>query len=1224
MHPLLERQLARARKASADGSLDVNTLIALVDDAYQSADEERRLADRASDLMEAELRSANNEVRAQSAALLKAVLNTAGAAVVIARGDGVIEDVNTAAEHLFGYPTGSLIGKPLGLLMPADEGMGHQRHIERYMAGGPAKVIGRSRETRAVRADGTTFPVEVAIGTHVQSDGRKFIGIIRDVTQDVAEREQLRLLQTVATSVPDPVIISGVPDPVTRERRILWVNNAFTRTYGYSREEALAGHPSMLDHPDADPDAIEELYRASTEQRPTTVQILNRARDGRNVWALVSLTPVFNDDVLTHWVGIERDITREVEANERVHLLQTVAINANDGVLITTPDASSPTILYANAALEQITGYTLEELRGKTPHLFQGPETDRAALARISAALRAGEPIRERLLNYAKDRRPYWIEISITPARSGDRITHFIAIERDITQEIEADARLRAAERRLATAIEAVSEGFVLVDADGRATVVNDRFRRMFPRMAQMLRQGGRFTDALHRLVDQLHPSVPAAEWEEWLARRITEHVEPTGRPILHHLANSRWVQSKEARTPDGGVVSIFADVTDLKRAQMELEEARHRAEAANRAKSDFLANMSHEIRTPMNGIIGMNSLLLDTGLTDEQRHFAEAVQSSADGLLAVINDILDISKLEAGRVELERLDFLLEDTLEDSIELMAARAAGKDLELHCVVAPSLRVPLVGDPNRLRQVVLNLVSNAVKFTAQGSILVKADPISAGPEGVEIAIAVTDTGIGMDEAVQASLFQKFMQADSTITRRYGGTGLGLAICRELVELMGGTITVRSQPGKGSTFTLRLRFPLGRPLDRPLVSVSLAGCQILVVDDNDTNRTVFRGQLTAAGAEVIDTADGASALALLGGMMAKNTLPKAVILDQSMPGLSGTEIARWIKTVPGLNGMKLVLASSLGLPGQANGEAGLFDLVLVKPVRVRQLVESLGRLLSGETIEAAKPEPHHVPPPLPEPGSSGHLLLAEDNAINRQLATTILKRAGYSFDIAEDGFTAVERARQKVYDVILMDIQMPGMDGVEAARLIRDLGAPHGSVPIIALTAHAMAGARETYLAAGMNDYVTKPFDREQLLAVIAQHRQANASAAPDAAAGSTRAAGGATVVPGFDRAHLARLWDAMPPAEARDLVTMTLSEVDRVVTLLGQSDQPSLADVHNLASMAGIVGLMRLSTAARSLEEALRTNHAIDERLGTLRAVGADGRTELARALETLP
>jgi signal transduction histidine kinase/CheY-like chemotaxis protein len=535
-------------------------------------------------------------------------------------------------------------------------------------------------------------------------------------------------------------------------------------------------------------------------------------------------------------------------------------------------------------------------------------------------------------------------------------------------------------------------------------------------------------------------------------------------------------------------------DVAARDRARAELVQAMEAAQAASQAKSQFLANMSHEIRTPMNGVLGMLGMLIDSPLSEAQRDYALTAQKSARSLLDIINDILDLSRVEAGRMELEQVRFDLRSVVKDVADQAAVQAQGKPIELLVHYLPDVPSRFVGDDGRIRQILVNLASNAVKFTSRGHILLTVEHTDEHDAGVvDLDISVEDTGVGIPAAAQQLIFDKFQQADGSTTRNYGGSGLGLAICRELVNLMGGRIGVSSEEGKGSRFWIKL--PLARDPDGsgPIAArAPLRDARVLVVDDHALNRTILTAQLAHWGIECRACASGSDALAELQAAHARGAPYDLAIIDHLMPGMDGLALARAIKGDPALAGVVLVLFTSLGTEPSVIQAAG-YAAHLSKPIHPSLLMNALATAWGTTHAEGSGPNPVARPraeTPAEVALRAGRVLVVEDNVINQKVATHLLTHLGCQVDVAGNGHEALRLVREIPYSMVFMDVQMPEMDGLQATEAIRAEESPRrGRIPIIAMTAHAMHGDRERCMAAGMDGYISKPVKKEDLAQVL---------------------------------------------------------------------------------------------------------------------------------------
>ncbi len=576
------------------------------------------------------------------------------------------------------------------------------------------------------------------------------------------------------------------------------------------------------------------------------------------------------------------------------------------------------------------------------------------------------------------------------------------------------------------------------------------------------------------------------------------------------------WISenARLVRDANGQPLHYEGTVVDIteRMSRDRLEREKQAADSANQAKSTFLARMSHEIRTPLNGVIGMLELLNGTALDARQDRYVRIARSSADALLGQINDVLDLSKIEAGKLEIENVPFDLRLVIEDVAEMFVVRAAEKGLELSCHIQPDLPVSLSGDPERVRQVLINFVNNALKFTEQGEVAIRAalmtglDPFGNAP--LIVKLAVRDTGIGMTAIQQERLFASFSQVDASISRRYGGTGLGLSICKQLVELMGGRIGVSSEAGQGSTFWCEIPFDLAAIVagERRGIPEALQSLRVLAVDDTPTNLEILRDQLHSWGFEFASAIDAGSALSRMRISARAGRPYQLAILDQQLPDMDGLDLASEIQNDPLLAETPILMLTSVDFEfsdprGRPRGLAGL----LTKPIRQSRLFDAIVNAMettSARTQRVAEATPAGTPLVSPASGAGVRILVAEDNEINRLVTGEILTNAGYEHDLACSGSEAVAALRNQSYDLVLMDCQMPDMDGFEATQEIRRLEGQQAlrhcparpRITIVALTANAIQGDREKCLAAGMDDYLTKPIDRRQVLAVLQAHLQ----------------------------------------------------------------------------------------------------------------------------------
>jgi PAS domain S-box-containing protein len=900
---------------------------------------------------------------------LTAIRDTAMDCVIGMDHEGRVSDFNAAAERTFGHRRADVLGRLLAdVIVPPSLRAAHSKGLETYLRTGEGPVLGRRIEVPAVRADGTEFPVELAV-TAVRLDGPPiFVAYLRDITDRKRAEEQARhaaKLALVASRTDNAVVITDT------DGRIDWVNDGFTR----------------------------------------------------------------------------------------------------------------------------ITGYALDEVAGKRPGSFlQGPDTDPATVAHIREHLKRGEGFTAEIVNYSKAGRRYWLAIEVQPVRDADgTLRNFMAIESDITERKRLEREVGESRERFELAVRGSSDGLWDWDVTTGTVYYSPRW------LSQIGYAEGELPGEVSAFRGLIHPDdlprVNAAIADAHGRRSDSYSVEFRMR---HKDGTYRWILARGVTVHDAAGVPVrmagaHTDITSQRQAAEALQRAKDAAEAANQAKSQFLANMSHEIRTPLNGVIGMAELLIRKGgLTDQQRRYASLIKSSGDTLLSLINDVLDFSKIEAGKLDLAPVEFELRSAVEDVVEMLSPKAAVKSLAFACQAPSDVPTRVLGDPDRVRQVLINLVNNAVKFTETGEVVIRTSVVERDPGNVTVKFAVRDTGLGIPPDRLDRLFKSFSQVDASTTRKFGGTGLGLAIVKQLAELMGGTVGVESVVGEGSTFWFTAKFATvaARADDHTraaTLAAAMKGLRILAVDDQPTYLEVLREQLAAWGLDLHTCTSGQEAIDAMRAAAAAGTPFRVAVVDMMMPDPDGPTVARLVRADPALNDTALILLTAMDNPfDPATMRAAGFAACLTKPVRQSTLFDTLADILARTNVPAP-----HTSTPAAAAAAAGrpvraHLLLAEDNDVNQEVAREILVDAGCTVEVVGNGAAALAAATARQFDLILMDCQMPEMDGFEATRAIRAAGV---TWPIIALTANAIAGDRERCLAAGMSDYVSKPVDPDVLLSTI---------------------------------------------------------------------------------------------------------------------------------------
>ena len=884
------------------------------------------------------------------------------------------------------------------------------------------------------------------------------------------------------------------------------------------------------------------------------------------------------------------------------------------------------TITYVNRLFSEISGYAPEELLGRNHRILNSGHHPRGFFKQMYEVITKGEVWNAEICNRAKNGTLYWVDTTVVPLKDADGEPHsYIAIRTDITERMMASIKMKEALSLMHSVLESTDHGILVTSIKGKILQVNSRFSELWQitdnqligredvelashAKAQLIAPGS-FIQTIERLYRE--PELELFDSLEFKDGRVFERA-------------SLPMMSEDVAI---GRVWSFRDITERMKTQSELMLAKEGAELAVKAKSEFLASMSHEIRTPMNGVLGMLGLLLNTNLSDFQRRRVGIAQSSAQSLLTLINDILDYSKIDAGKLELENLDFNLRGMLGEFAEGMAHLAQNKNLELILDVKGVEHSIVNGDPGRLRQALTNLTGNAIKFTQQGEVVIKAELVPSADETLWLfKCSVSDTGIGIAEDKIDSLFDSFSQVDASTTRKYGGTGLGLAIVKKVCDLMGGSISVESEEGRGSCFQFEVK--IGRSANSKLVvpKVDITALKLLVVDDNETNREVIRGQLEYWGADVVDAKSGPHAIQICEEYFEdpNKQLFDVAFLDMQMADMDGAELGKRLKADCRFESMKLVMMTSMSQIGDASFFADLgFSAYFPKPTTTSDLFDALAIVSEGgQALQEAQPlVTHHYLQSLNHAKEgelswpqNTHILLVEDNYVNQLVAKGILEDLGISTEVADNGVLALEQLRQggsKPYSLILMDCQMPELDGYETSRQIRagNAGEQYLDIPIVAMTANAMMGDKEKCLDAGMSDYLSKPIDSDKLGLKLHQWLTASHAGGRETEADlfSPPVESKASILDEQDtQAGEVQVWDReglMKRAMGKEslfnsIVTLFMEDIPaRVNSLLLAAESEDIEQIrqsaHTVKGVAANVGAEMLRAEAETIESAAK-------------------------------
>jgi PAS domain S-box-containing protein len=1104
----------------------------------------------------------------------EALLEVSPEAIVTTAMDDTVASWNPAAERLFGYSAQEAIGRDIDDLVARREDLrAEAKELDRRANdGSTVRAV-----TQRSRKDGSLVDVDV-VGGPVYVGGEPVAKHV--FYHDITElQEQKRYFQSLLEISPTAIVITDLDSNI-----VSW-NPAAERLFGYSAEEAVGRKTDDLVA--TRPELHEQAagYTEAAAQGEHIRAVTQRTRkDGSLVDVDLLIVPVMAGEVQTGFLIIYHDIG---ELQEQKRYFQSLLDLSPAAIIVTDLESR---IVSWNPGAERLFGYPAEEAVGALLDdlVATKPELREEALG-YSAMAGRGERIQASARRTRKDGSLVDVQMFSEPVVVSEERVGYVVIYHDVTE-------LQRQKRYYEALVESSPVAIALLDPEGNVTSWNPTAERLFHYPAD---------EAIGKNIDDLVATSDEVRGEAkgqtrhgmsgGSVRSITRRTRKDGTLVDVEVFGAPVIVSGEP----SGLYAMYHDIT-------ELQLARREAEAATEAKSAFLATMSHEIRTPLNAVLGMTGLLLDTELSAEQRNYAEVTRSSGDALLGVINDILDFSKIEAGRLDLDSAPFDLRECVESALELVAAGALKKGLEIAYDLDPDVPGALIGDVTRLRQVLINLLNNAVKFTEHGEVVVTVTAERLDPDDRHrVHFAVRDTGIGIPEDRMDRLFESFSQLDPSTTRRYGGTGLGLAISKRLADLMGGTMWVESRAGSGSTFHFTIDAEAApaslRPFEREMLS-QLAGRRVLIVDDNATNRNILVRQTGAWGMLAVETGSPIEALE----WVRRGDPFDVAILDMQMPDMDGLTLSAEIRRHRDAQALPLVMLTSLGRGDMTPTE---FAAYLTKPIKPSQLHDAL-MVVFGGALELDEPSVSAAPDRLAE-RLPLRILVVEDNAVNQQLVLLMLQKVGYRADVAANGVEGLEALERQPYDAVLMDVEMPEMDGLEASRRIHRRWPRERRPHIIAVTANAMQGERELCIQAGMDDYIAKPIHFDELTAALSRAPQRSGAPPPPSA---------------VDDAVIGRLASSLGEqgrGSVAALIETFLGHVPDQIATLSTASARGEADAvrrgaHTLKSNAASFGALRLTELCRELEAVAKAG-ALDGATDLLDRIA----TELGRVTDEL-